>query len=492
MDLTNKLSKSRYTKGLRCPLALYLAVHHYELSSPPSPEAQARMDTGTRMHDIAHGLFPGGVLIEDDYLHFEDALQHTQGALEGGAQTLFEAAFAHDNVKIRVDALRSLGGGGWELIEAKSTKSYDPGKHLPDAAIQLHVLLGCGIDVRRVTLLHLNGDYVYPGGSYDPQKLFAGTDITADAFDYLGRVPADLAAMMAMLAQSEQPAAPIKVNCKAPYECEFYAWCHRDDEEPDQSQDVEFVPAVLKRLSDLSYPLHFVDFETLNPALPIFVGTSPYQTTRVQWSIHTLQADGTLAHTEWLLSNCDRNPDAEFMATLLDGLPGEGTFVHYSPYERTQMVDIACRYPEFRQPLADRIPGFRDKMCEKLAERGISYADLRPRANGGLLDFDLGARVVKDGCLHPVFGPDGKKWSIKSAIKVLATDLPPYSSLAIGNGDLAMMATAEMLDPETGPERAAHIRTDLLAYCAQDTMSMVMIYESLRSAATRAGSCGDR
>src|ERR1035437_2156978 len=122
MDLTNKLSKSRYTKGLRCPLALYLAVHHYELSSPPSPEAQARMDTGTRMHEIAHGLFPGGVLIEDDYLHFNDALRHTQEALEGGAQTLFEAAFAHDNVKIRVDALTRLDGGGWELMEAKSTK----------------------------------------------------------------------------------------------------------------------------------------------------------------------------------------------------------------------------------------------------------------------------------------------------------------------------------------------------------------------------------
>ena len=159
--------------------------------------------------------------------------------------------------------------------------------------------------------------------------------------------------MMAMLAQVEQPAPPIGIDCKKPYECEFYAWCHRDDVGPDLSQEVEFVPAVVKRLDDLRYPLHFADFETLGPALPVFPGTSPYQRTRVQWSIHTLRADGTLEHAEWLVCSAEENPDADFMGSLLDALPREGTFVHYSSYERTQMVDIACRYPEFRQRLID-------------------------------------------------------------------------------------------------------------------------------------------
>lgn len=87
---------------------------------------------------------------------------------------------------------------------------------------------------------------------------------------------------------------------------------------------------------------------------------------------------------------------------------------------------------------------------------------------------------MKNGCLHPVFGPKGTGWSIKNAIKVLAPDLPAYESLAIGNGSLAMLGTAEMLDPGTSSETAARIRADLLAYCAQDTLSMVMIYKTLR------------
>jgi hypothetical protein len=67
---------------------------------------------------------------------------------------------------------------------------------------------------------------------------------------------------------------------------------------------------------------------------------------------------------------------------------------------------------------------------------------------------------------------------------VLARDLPPYESLAIGNGSLAMIGTARMLDPATPADLAAQIRADLLQYCRQDTMSMVMIYRTLRAAQT--------
>jgi hypothetical protein len=46
-----------------------------------------------------------------------------------------------------------------------------------------------------------------------------------------------------------------------------------------------------------------------------------------------------------------------------------------------------------------------------------------------------------------------------------------------------MLATQEMLDPATDPERAAAVRTDLLAYCKQDTEAMVEIYRNLKAIA---------
>ena len=224
---------------------------------------------------------------------------------------------------------------------------------------------------------------------------------------------------------------------------------------PDYSGEVTTVDSVLARLDDLRFPLHFVDFETLNPALPIFVGTCPFQVSRVQWSVHTLRADGRLDHAEWLASDAPRDPDPEFMRTLLEALGTEGTFVHYSAYERTQLVDIAWRHAEFRQPLVDRIPGFRDKLTEKPAREGVSYAGLRPAASGGLADFDLGMRVVREGCIHPTMGPG--HYTIKTAIKLLARALPPYEGLAVSTGDQALLATRELFAHGTPPAQVAPV-----------------------------------
>lgn len=484
-QLTDRLSKSRYMEGLRCPLAVYLSVHRYDLRDQATPEQQARFDAGNRVGQLAQERYPDGVLITQDHLHHREAVEATRAAMASGAPALFEAAFTHDNVKVRVDVLLRAPDGGWELIEVKSTGGYKPEKHLPDAGIQLHVLRGCGVDVRRVSIMHLDKDYIWPGGEYDPQRLLAVTDITREASDYLACIPDHLAEIMRTLALPEPPRVTPGRVCASPYECAFIGWCRRDQPTPDYSGDVTTVDSVLARLDDLRFPLHFVDFETLNPALPLFVGTRPFQIVRVQWSIHTLHADGRLEHAEWLANDVSTSPDPEFMRTLLDALGAAGTFVHYSPYERTQLVDIAWRHPEFRQPLADRIPRFRDKLVEKLAREGEPFATLQTADTGGLADFDLGARVVRDGCVHPAL-PSGR-YSIKTAIKLLAKDLPPYEGLAVSNGDQAMAATAEMLSPSTSTEQATRLRTDLLEYCAQDTLSMVEIYRTLVALAGREG-----
>jgi hypothetical protein len=475
------LSKSTYCKGLRCHRALWLAIHRRELAAEPTPEQQARFDTGHSVGELAQGRYPGGVLIDEEYYRHADAQAHTQAALAAGAPAIYEAAFSHAGVRVRVDVLARLESGGYELIEVKSTTRYTAEKHLPDAAVQLHVLLGNNIDVRRVSLMHLNRDYVWAGGKYDLDALFTATDITQEAREFMARVPIDVAAMLAMLAAAEPPPIPESVNCAKPYECEFATWCLGEPEAPDLDAPVRFEQAPLSRLCGLAFPLHFVDFETVMPALPVFVGTSPYQTVKVQWSMHVLHEDGRLEHAEYLVSDTSVEPSAEFFTTLIDALGEHGTFVHYSTYERTQLVDIAVRLPELRQPLVDRIPGFHRPLLSALSRNGIADESLREPTAGGLADFDLGARVVKDGCFHPVFGSDNG-WSIKPAIKILAKDLPPYSALAISGGEQAMNALEEMLDPETDSDRAAALRADLLAYCAQDTLAMVEIYRTLLAA----------
>lgn len=482
MELADRLSKSRYVKGLRCPRALYLAVHHYDRGTQPTPAQQARFDVGHSVGELAQRRYPGGVLIAEDHLRHREAVESTRRAIDTGAVAIFEAAFVHDNVKIRADVLRRIedASGGWELIEVKSTSKYDAAKHLPDVGVQLHVLLGSGIDVRRVSLMHLDKTCVYPGGEYDPHALLTATDVTSEAFDYIADVPLHLARMMAVIALPGVPEMPAEVSCEKPYACEFHEWCTRDVPAPDLDGDLVTDPAVMRRLDELPRPLYFVDFETINPGLPLFPGTSPFQVVKVQWSLHTLRADGRLEHAEYLVRSAKGDPGPEFINTLLEALGTRGTIVHYSHYERTQLVDIAARYPEWRQPLVDRIPGFFDTLARKLAECGTSFADLRRPQVDGLVAFDLGMRIVRDGCSHPVFGPRG--WSIKDAVRVITPDLPAYDGLAVRDGEEAMSATIEMLSPDTPSDRSEQIRRDLLEYCKLDTYAMVEIYRRLAPA----------
>ena len=79
-----------------------------------------------------------------------------------------------------MDILKRSGDQEFDLVEVKSGTSVKP-EHIPDTAIQLHVLEGSGIHVRRSYLMHINNTYVYQGGPQDLEQLFSLKDITDDA-----------------------------------------------------------------------------------------------------------------------------------------------------------------------------------------------------------------------------------------------------------------------------------------------------------------------
>ena len=41
-----------------------------------------------------------------------------------------------------------------------------------------------------------------------------------------------------------------------------------------------------KELESLKYPLYFMDFESINPAIPRFSGMRPFDQIPFQWSLH--------------------------------------------------------------------------------------------------------------------------------------------------------------------------------------------------------------
>lgn len=481
------LSKSRFQAGLQCPKKLWLECYRRELMDPIDEAKQALFDTGHRVGELAQQRFPGGVLLTEDFRQGAAALETTARLLSQGAICLYEPAFRYEAVLTRVDVLRQSAEGDWQLIEVKSSTQVKP-EYITDAAIQTYVVRGAGLPVGGAYLMHLNRDYVYQGGAYDLEQLFVLDDITAQVEAYLPSIPALLGEMKTMLAGA-CPEVLIGRRCENPYDCNFVGHCHsflpeypvtdlprlRDDLLADllgqgiysisdiplshpglsdtqravcrvvQTGEPCFGEGMAAELAGLEFPLHFLDFETVMPALPLYAGTRPFQAIPVQWSCHTLHEDGTLEHHEFLHRE-KTDPRPLLTERLLAMLAGPGTVVSYTSYEATRLKNLA----------------------EDLPDKAAAIADVLGRL------FDLHT-VVGRHVQHPEFHG---RTSLKCVLPALVEDLS-YEGLAVSNGEVAMLRYGEAVWGDLPELEREAVLEDLLRYCEMDTLAMVRLFGEL-------------
>ncbi len=486
------LSKTHFAAGLQCFGRLYRMCFQPELATPPGAAQQARFDAGTRVGEIARDLRPGGVLISESPFQHNDAVVRTRSLLDGGAAgAIYEAAFTEDGVRIRADIL-ARSTEGHELIEVKSSTRVKD-EHIPDAAVQLVTIETAGIGIDRISIGHINTAYVYQGDAHVPNELLTVEDITEAARAFAREVPAKLAAMRRMLSTGHAPQMELESYCHKPYECEFYEHCRQ--REPDwtiedlpriddgrrrdlRAAGIRSIPeipstfrltatqervrdsvksgrpyvassALQRDLDRIVFPAHFIDFETIAPALPVFPGTRPYQAQPFQWSDHVLREDGSVEHHEFL-GDGRSDPRREFAETLIDRLSGAQTIVVYSGYEQTRLRELQVAFPDLAAPL------------QAVLDR--SWVDF--------------LKVVRDHYYHPEFRGS---YSIKSVLPALVPGFG-YKDLDIQGGEVASSAFMELVDSHTDAERRRQIRKNLLAYCGRDTEAMVRIREALLQA----------
>lgn len=130
---------------------------------------------------MATELYSGGILIEEDYMHHEAAIQSTLDAMKDlNIGAIFEAAYMEDRVRIRADILERLPSGRWNLIEVKSSTKLKK-EYLADVAVQYRVLQRAGLDLDRICLMHINRAYVLDDGGLDLARFLIREDLTEDA-----------------------------------------------------------------------------------------------------------------------------------------------------------------------------------------------------------------------------------------------------------------------------------------------------------------------
>jgi hypothetical protein len=218
-----RVSKSRYVAGLQCHKRLWLGWHQPEPRSDDLPGTI--LAVGTEVGEAAHLLFPGGVLIGEGSREFDAAKDRTQTLVHDLTfSAVFEGAFEHDGAVVRADVIERVAGGGWTLIEVKSSTSAKP-EHIDDLAVQTYVLRGAGIDVRSMHLMHVDRFYERGEGQIDWQRYFRRADLTEQVEAELRHLPSRMKERNAVLRLDGAPDVQPAHHCFSPFECEFWKRC---------------------------------------------------------------------------------------------------------------------------------------------------------------------------------------------------------------------------------------------------------------------------
>ena len=484
------LSKSTYLAGCQCPRRLWLRSFAPEVASESDGAAWGTV--GSEIGRRAHALFPGGVLVEGDGASHDDAVARTRALLADlSVPAIFEGAFVHAGVGVRVDVLERLSGGGWGLREVKSGLRVRD-IHLHDAAVQRFVLGGNGLRVPSVEIIHLDRAYVRGEGDVDWPRLFTRVDVSTEVVCLLSGVPARVAALHRVLARTDPPAVEPDGHCFSPHACEFWAHCTREKPvdwvyrlpgwpspfaelraagverivdipddfplSPVQARARDAVRSGREFLGDdlgaalaaLGPPTAYLDFETISPGVPLYPGTRAYERIPFQWSLHEVDATGVLAHRE-LLTDGRHDPRREFTERLLEALGGgAGPVLVYSSYEDGVLAELAVTLPD----LAPGIDALRARLV-----------DLLP--------------IVRQSIYHPAFGGS---FSLKAVAPALVEGFG-YGDLEqiVGGGAASAAFLRIASGAVTDPEEEARLRGALHVYCERDTLALVELHRALRA-----------
>ena len=487
------LSKSKYCSAVQCPKMLWMKNNHPELYDD-SVMDKKRLKDGEEVGDVARGLFGEYTVVE--FGEYPDMLRTTLELVENGTENIAEASFAYEGLFCRADILRNLGGNKFELYEVKSSNHIND-VYYHDVAFQYYVLTKLGYEVTKACLVHLNKEYVRHG-DLDLQELFTINDITDDARSRYSEVESNLKYFANYLESADEPEMPLGEYCSSPYDCGFFNHCSKDLPSPNvfdirkmsfkkklqlynegcvsfedllQNNTVgksfklqirhevcSLQPFINKEriaefMKQLYYPIYFLDFESFQPAIPLYDNSSPYNQIVFQYSLHYIEQEGGELHHKEYLAEPGDDPRRKLAEQLCIDIPKNVCVTAYNmTFEKDRIKELAQLYPD----LSEHLMNIHDHIVDLIVP---------------FRSKDYYCKAMQGSC------------SIKFVLPALFPDDPSldYHNLEdIHHGGEASAAFSLMQN--MAPDELQRCRKNLLKYCGLDTYAMVKLWEKLKEA----------
>ena len=486
----SNISKSLYCNYIQCKKMIWL--NKYKPEEYEETKSEGVLQNGNEVGDLARSYFGNYSLVKYNEVLIK-MIMETKEFLKQNKKIICEASFKFDNLFASIDILK-VEEDGMSIYEVKSSSKLKD-IYKDDASFQAYILKKLGYKVKSVNVMHINKEYVLHG-NLDLNAFFEIEDITDIAIKKEKEIEENVKEINEILDNEKEPKFDIGNHCFEPYNCPFFKYCTKHLPNPnlfdisgiDKNKKIKFYnegkvsykdlekenitgraleqiefelynkepkinqEEIKKVLSELKFPLYFLDYETCQLAIPVIEGTKPNQQLAFQYSLHILKDENSkLEHREFLGDIDDKYFVKKFAESLIKDIPDEGSVIIYNKsFEPARNREIARLYPDYKKDL-DRI-------------------------NSNIVDF---------------MDPFSKRYyytkemqgshSIKYVLPALYPDDPAldYHNLPlVHNGEEASNSFLSMKGKTK--EEKEEIRKGLLVYCELDTLAMVKIYEKFK------------
>ncbi|MBA7586804.1 hypothetical protein ES708_28810 [subsurface metagenome] len=402
---------------------------------------------------------------------------------------LFEAGVLSSRIYSRIDILNPVNEDEWDIIEVKSSTSVKE-INLHDVSFQKLCCNKAGLKIRSCKLAYINNQYV-KNGEVDPNELFILEDISTQVEEVSEGIEERVQSMLDLISDKTCSENGIGKHCLTPYECMLRQICWDflpknsvfdlrggktkqfslykqgilyikdipDDIRLSRQQQIQKECVITGNthvekdeiqqfLERLKYPLYYLDFETIGPAIPIYDGTRPYQTIPFQFSLHIVENDESEPVHHSFLAEGTGDPRPQLLRELQEVLGSEGSIIAYnSGFEEGVLRELVEAFPEY----LDWFEGILVRIVDLLM----------PFSN-----FHYYNASQKDTA------------SLKRVLPAITGK--GYEEMGIGAGMDASIAYERITYGDATQEEISKVRTDLEKYCALDTEGMIWIVDKLR------------
>ena len=473
------ITKNIFLNSIVCPSLGWL-LRHDQAKQPSTLGEQMLMDQGMEIEQRARELFPEGTLIE--WENVSSSIDKTNELIsDTRIPVIFSAFFQCDNYRTKSDILIRKDDD-WHMTEVKSSVN-DKQEFIEDMAYTTMVMKRCGFNVSSVSLLLVSKDFRL---GMDTKALLKEVDHTQEVFDTVILFQQYWERVDKVTGQEDKPVVKLQYQCKG---CALFKDCVGKDIEnhifdlpylrekkgndlielgvvdiksipsgfplsanqnivkTSVQENSSFIGTKLKNvLDDIQWPTFYLDFESINTAIPLFPDVAPYTQIPTQFSIHQCSEPGNIiSHTPYL-SDPSRDCRRELAEKMINALEGEGSIIVYSNFEKRIINGMINEFNELTDelnPIVDRLVNL-----ETIIRQNVYYPGFHGRT------------------------------SIKNVAPVLIPEIS-YDGLEISDGLSAMAVYVYLHKKKYDGAESEVMKESLLKYCELDSYSLLKLHEKL-------------